>query len=472
MSRNPLWNDPSESFLVKAVKALGSAVGQSLGIGVSSLDALNAYHAEQKGRLLSYLEKDAVLAKAPFLYEIGSRKNKAPSKVIQELIFDKHSNLYMIESSTDEKIAAKFRELGQKIDKHSELYKIELSKYEEIAAKFRDLEKWMPKPLPPNPSINDHKMLFSVRQLLLIQAIHALYDPIYESTADASAKKSWESVHSKLIEMKGAYGQIISEQIAAAQKQVDAVQTELDDVNPFKPLPNADTNVRLKLAYARRDLEAAKSATVKTLEGKNITDEIDAVCEYVTRVKDAVFINEFLNYQDSIPVGAHIMYDFTLASFHAFHHAIYVGYNAVVEILNFKDDKGKMASFQTVTHIHDFIRRAINLTKMSPIVIRLYDNPLPPEVIVKRAMWTLGKYPGYRLEHENCETVASWIASNQYKEEHYCMNPATKFVKMEGERFAVNAPMAAAVVARGGAGVSTRKRSRRGRKSRKSHRRR
>jgi hypothetical protein len=40
-------------------------------------------------------------------------------------------------------------------------------------------------------------------------------------------------------------------------------------------------------------------------------------------------------------------------------------------------------------------------------------------------MCTLGEFPNYNLLNENCETVASWIVSNVYSQEHHCLLPST-----------------------------------------------
>jgi hypothetical protein len=426
LNRNPLYKDPappaaagfSGFFSSMLAGAKSFVVRQVPSLGVGEFETIAEYHTEQKNRLNEYFEKDPLLLAAPFLKRGIMEMNKGPSVLIQNLIFNKFSPLYQI--------------------KHDES--------PDLIDKFNNIAAWTAP--QPTPTIEDHKLLFSVRQLLLIQAIHELYDPVYSSTA-VDAEKSWELVLTKCNEIKSRYQQVLMIPITAAENEVARARKHLEDANIMlqekdiseEELRTIRENIKqaeYTLTYKQYSLDAARSATIQTTQNKNILSEIDAVIAYVTRVKAGIFIDEFTKYSESIPIGAHIMYDFLIGPFHAFHHGIYLGNNAVVEILNF-NNAGKLESAQTVTHIHDFIRRSVNLKKMSPIIIRTYRTPFPAAVILDRALWTLGKYPQYNLEHENCETVASWIASNKYGEEHLCMAPVTKFNNMAGVRFAIDA---------------------------------
>jgi hypothetical protein len=172
-----------------------------------------------------------------------------------------------------------------------------------------------------------------------------------------------------------------------------------------------------------------------------VLNEINSVIELVRARGDSLFADPTLfNYYERLDVGAHLMYDFIAAGAHVLHHGVYIGNKVVIEILNYRDRDNQIQSYQSITHIHDFVRRAI--INSSPIVIRLYNNPFPPSVIAERAVWTLGKYPRYNLYNENCETVASWICMNDYTQSHLCITPKTVF-----RPFVRAAPVAVAPVA-------------------------
>ena len=283
------------------------------------------------------------------------------------------------------------------------------------------------------PKIEDHKLLFSVRQLLLIQAIKMLYDPLYKRNNGTVPPKTPEAVQESLNAMKGEYDSHIAMTSKSAKAAVESAERDyaIAERKTGWARMAAVAFAGGFLTYARTNL--ATASKIKTALGSDYTAEFAAVSRYVTRVGAAIFSPEYEDYYKEIPIGAHLIYSFAAGPTQAFHHGVYIGNKTVIEILNYKD--GTVQSFQTVTHINDFIKRAVSPENNSPILIRTYTNPFPAKEIVNRAVWTLGRYPGYNLANENCETVASWIVSNVYDQEHYCFSPKTVLSKAAGRRF-------------------------------------
>ncbi len=120
---------------------------------------------------------------------------------------------------------------------------------------------------------------------------------------------------------------------------------------------------------------------------------------------------EYINYDERLKPGTQIAYEFSGG---ALHHAVYAGSMMVVEVQNYDMGEGKgVEAFVVINHLYDFLRRSYG--NASNVYTIPYENPLPPEVVTRRALWTVGKFPGYHLSKENCESLASWVVSNSFE---------------------------------------------------------
>ena len=262
------------------------------------------------------------------------------------------------------------------------------------------------------PTLRDNSILFDLQQIILIQAYHELYDPLYRRNQPfVEPPKTSESLIQRVQKMRQAIE--------------DEVEKDYQKLIEIAKYSEADDPVQRMI-----------SRTIpRTIYNSLLFQEFDLLIGML-RANPGIMENDrLINYSRYIPVGAHIMYAFSpMPDFaNAFHHGIYIGYKTVIEILNYNNKNGNFKTYQTVTHINDFLKRAYE--SRSPIIIRVYANPFPPEEIVKRAIWTLGEFPGYNLFDENCETVASWIASNEWGQTHYCITPETIFSRLRATRF-------------------------------------
>jgi len=319
----------------------------------------------------------------------GNRPEQRLASYLQDLIFNRDSKLFLIKQAP--------------VDPTTR-------------ARFSDISTWgIPGAVP---SLADHELLFSVQELLLIRTVNELYNPLFKRRAVAGARSSVDII--RVLEgWRNQKAEINSVRAANPPKSAGLFSM-------FASAVGMGEKGSVEIAIERLKSESGLDITAKTALGVPVLNEINSVIELVRARGNSLFEgHEIFNYYERIPIGAHLMYDFVAAGIHVFHHGVYIGNKAVIEILNYKDSAGRIQSYQSITHINDFVRRAI--INSSPIVIRLYSNPFPPSVIVERAVWTLGRYPRYNLYDENCETVASWICMNDYTQSHLCIVPGTVF---------------------------------------------
>jgi len=311
-------------------------------------------------------------------------------------------------------------------------------------------------PFSELPATKNHEILFSVQDILLIEAITDLYDPaeLIKQQMPAVAPSA-KQVLQKLGLMRNDYLFTNAGELAKLQAQVDQANLELVlaeehskhnklNVGPARDklesalkalqdfyeenLRGENNNERL---YAGGEYYAPNQLnSIKTAIGHSLAAEFEAVENFVKTNGDRV-IEGYLKYYERIPIGAHLMYQFPAPlGFGALHHSVYIGNKIVVEVLNYIEN-GALKTFQTATNILSFLKRAVSLTFQSPIAIRNYINPFPPNEIVERALWSLGKFDAYDLQNENCETAASWIVSNKFAAEHVCFVPAKIFAPVQ-----------------------------------------
>ena len=127
------------------------------------------------------------------------------------------------------------------------------------------------------------------------------------------------------------------------------------------------------------------------------------------------FADSYPNYSALIPRGSHIAYEF---GGNKLHHAVYLGFNIVLEMRNFRTKQGICSSIN-LTYLHDFFKRVRN--SGSPLYHFLYDSPYDPDTIVQRAIQSLGTIQ-YDIHTSNCESCIQWILTDRY-ESSMCFVP-------------------------------------------------
>jgi len=155
-----------------------------------------------------------------------------------------------------------------------------------------------------------------------------------------------------------------------------------------------------------KDRAMAKGANVR---GTKASDAVDEALHILSTEGDAIVNSQYwMNCETAIPSPSHLAYEFNGG---ALHHAVYLGSSVIVEVTN-RDTGGVWGGingFITITHLHDFLKRARNAA--SPLYIYKYANPFPADMVNRRAIWGLGKYD-YHLRDSNCETFANWVFAN------------------------------------------------------------
>lgn len=176
-------------------------------------------------------------------------------------------------------------------------------------------------------------------------------------------------------------------------------------------------------------LEAMKGAPdQKSAKGSSTHASID---EAIGLIGAGTFkYGEYVNYDEKLKPGSQLAYEFSGG---ALHHAVYVGSMMVVEVQNYDMGEGKgVEAFVVINHLYNFLQRTGG--NASDVYTVPYENPLPPEVVTRRALWSVGKYPSYHLTRENCESVASWIVSNSYESSMCVIRPPSKPTMQGGKR--------------------------------------
>jgi hypothetical protein len=109
------------------------------------------------------------------------------------------------------------------------------------------------------------------------------------------------------------------------------------------------------------------------------------------------------------------------------HHAMYLTGNIVLEqFAQLPPAENKNKSFSTyvnLKYMQDYLKAVRNSN--SSVFVIPYRNPYPDEVIRRRALWTLGKYPMYDFATENCESIPSWVFENNTAEPSICRIPSS-----------------------------------------------
>lgn len=103
--------------------------------------------------------------------------------------------------------------------------------------------------------------------------------------------------------------------------------------------------------------------------------------------------------------GDHLAYSFLRApGVEAWHHGIFIGENPpkLVEVTG-----NGLITVVGITSLESFVETASE--RGSPLLRIEYELPQPPLLVVRRALWALGRWP-FNMLTENCEHFATWAS--------------------------------------------------------------
>lgn len=177
---------------------------------------------------------------------------------------------------------------------------------------------------------------------------------------------------------------------------------------------------------ARLDKYSSKMTKKTTHNGKLAREFLPDAREVLARHDDAK-LRDLLNFQTKLEPGSHIAYQFDGGYMH---HAIYIGNELVIEVLNVHvpdaaPGEKLVQGFITMNHLNHFIHRV--MTNVSDFLVHTYKNPYPLDVIKRRAGWALGRFPNYHITNENCENFAAWVMFNKFEASACVLTSKTKF---------------------------------------------
>ena len=260
----------------------------------------------------------------------------------------------------------------------------------EITDKYRNLARWFPSGSVPTviPEPQGWTTLFPLSEMYLIMALNECCNshihrrkgqepPVVEKKYTARRDR-WMYVRDRLIEYLGIYDRRLW----------------------WYPSTTTGLSINLAIQQALDTLESARNR---------------------------IFRRTYFNFDTKIPLGANIAFDFYKG---VLHHATYIGNKYVVEVLGYNDSTtGKLKNYVTLTHIYEFIHRALKIDLLknpSVVLMRSFSNPYPADVLVTRAVSALGEYPGYDFMNENCETFCLWVQTNNWATIGECLTSRTR----------------------------------------------
>ena len=285
------------------------------------------------------------------------------------------------------------------------------------------------------------RTLLNLRDLYLMIAIHETVNPeIRMRSSSPTSTRSGPQPATKL-------GEAAFQMPATSLVHTMASTIRVGEGCTDAAVSDIQRNVRSTL-YGRnaKDLTVAKTyckdavlqnlreklarASGETAQGEKAKDACAAAVRFVEEhTANEIFSPRFLNYDNFIPPFSQIAYQFSGGFLH---HGVYLGSNAVIEVLNLDsgDTEFDRASSKTVkgfitfTHIFDFMKRARN--NPSEVFKIEYKNPYPDNVIRDRAIWSLGRFPNYHITNENCESFATWVFTNEFESSMCIISKRTK----------------------------------------------
>uniref|UniRef100_A0A6C0KXD6 LRAT domain-containing protein n=1 Tax=viral metagenome TaxID=1070528 RepID=A0A6C0KXD6_9ZZZZ len=290
----------------------------------------------------------------------------------------------------------------------------------------------------------DYRLLFSLSYLYLWKAIKETagkeVDDVIQTLA--SYKQVYEDALSKLNELERSVSELEAQIQSISRDElvgliddihstIDAIGEPDEDLREFiegqnKRLAELKEELRSKNA-SKAEMEALLnefqnktqeqqfilSKKPKTLGGSDIIESCAHAIQYATKLGPAVFAT-FGDLAQHIPVGtqlARTLVQPTSVAAGSLHHGIYIGHNLVVEVTNYVEG-GKIISSIAFSHINTFLQRSLD--NYSTVLAVLYRKPQDGSVTVQRCLDNLGRYDGYNLLNENCESFATWVMTGRF----------------------------------------------------------
>jgi hypothetical protein len=260
----------------------------------------------------------------------------------------------------------------------------------EITDKYRNLARWFPPGFVPDvvPEPQGWTTLFPLYEMYLIMALN-------------------ECCNSHIHKRKGREPPVVEKKYKARHDRWMYVRDRL---------------VEYLQIYEQRLWWYPSTTT-----GLSIHLAIQQALDTLESARNKIFRRTYFNFDTKIPVGANIAFDFYKG---VLHHATYIGNKYVVEVLGYNDNTtGQLKNYVTLTHIYEFIHRALKIDLLknpSVILMRSFSNPYPADVLVSRAVSALGEYPGYDFMNENCETFCLWVQTNNWETIGECLTSRTR----------------------------------------------
>jgi hypothetical protein len=290
----------------------------------------------------------------------------------------------------------------------------------------------------------DYRLLFSLSYLYLWKAVKETTGEKVDDVVQtlASYKQEYEDALSKLNELERSVSELKAQiqsisrdelvrEIDDIQGTIDAMGEPDEDLREFieeqnKRLAELKEELRSKNA-SKAEMEALLnefqnktqeqqfilSKKPKTLGGSDIIESCTHAIQYATKLGPALFAT-FGDLAQHIPVGtqlARTLVQPTSVAAGSLHHGIYIGHNLVVEVTNYVEG-GKIISSIALSHINTFLQRSLD--NYSTVLAVLYKPQQDGSVTTQRCLENLGRYDGYNLLNENCESFATWVMTGRF----------------------------------------------------------
>lgn len=187
---------------------------------------------------------------------------------------------------------------------------------------------------------------------------------------------------------------------------IDAIHEVMNSIEYENKEVKQETKEKIA-KLLRNNVGIALKKGKKTAEGKYAKDECQKALNSMKYLEDSQY-SHLLDCGSMIPKGTHVAYEF---GGNKLHHAIYLGSNVLAEMRNFSTKHGVVSSIH-VTYLYDFLRRVRN--SPSPLYAFVYQNSYDPDIIVNRAVWSLGIFQ-YNIFSSNCESFVRWVMTNAFE---------------------------------------------------------
>jgi hypothetical protein len=296
----------------------------------------------------------------------------------------------------------------------------------------------------------DYRLLFSLSYLYLWKAVNETAGKDFKQLIEIlkSYKTEYEEALRKINELQTSVSQIQAHlQSISRDELVREIKELQDSLNGLKNFPDLiDEAQKEHLTKLQKELvaiNASKALVVhqeqlganiskaqlikrldefqreiieqryilskkpKTLGGSDIIDSCTHAIQYAEKLGPAVFAI-FGDLAQHIPVGTQLARNLGLG---ILHHGIYIGHNLVVEVTNYVKG-GKIISSIALSHINTFLQRSLD--NYSTVLAVLYKPQQDGSVTTQRCLENLGRYDGYNLLNENCESFATWVMTGRF----------------------------------------------------------